>query len=108
LIGALTIRDRLPQIEVAVGETQHCLVYALVLRILEPLSRDDETALATFEDTHGVEFWLQSGGPATVVPFRKATALAYLLPEFDLRMPFAPTEFTQVNYAINRVLVRRA
>ena len=108
LIGALTIRDRLPQIEVAVGETQHCLVYALVLRILEPLSRDDETALATFEDTHGVEFWLQSGGPATIVPFRKATALAYLLPEFDLRMPFAPTEFTQVNYAINRVLVRRA
>jgi len=79
-----------------------------VLRILEPLTRDDAVALAAFEDLHGVEFWLQTGGPATVVPFRKATALAYLLPEFDLRMPFAPTEFTQVNYAINRVLVRRA
>ena len=112
LIASLSIRDRLPQIEVAIGEVANddgvALVYALVLRILEPLTRDDAVALAAFEDLHGVEFWLQTGGPATVVPFRKATALAYLLPEFDLRMPFAPTEFTQVNYAINRVLVRRA
>jgi 23S rRNA (uracil1939-C5)-methyltransferase len=34
--------------------------------------------------------------------------LAYVLPEFDLRFPYSPTEFTQVNPAINRVLVRRA
>jgi 23S rRNA (uracil1939-C5)-methyltransferase len=108
LIASLTIRDRLPQIEVAVGETDVGLVYALVLRILEPLTRDDEAKLSAFEDRYGVEFWLQSGGPATVRPFRKATPLAYLLPEFDVRMPFGPTEFTQVNYAINRVLVRRA
>jgi 23S rRNA (uracil1939-C5)-methyltransferase len=108
LIGGLSIRDRLPQIEVAVGETDSGLVYALVLRILEPLSREDEAMLAAFEDRHEVEFWLQSGGPATVVSFRRATPLAYLLPEFGLRMPFAPTEFTQVNYAVNRVLVRRA
>jgi 23S rRNA (uracil1939-C5)-methyltransferase len=112
LIGGLSIRDRLPQIEVAVGETtgetEAPLVYALVLRILEPLRHDDEAMLAAFEDRHAVEFWLQSGGPATGVPFRKGTRLAYLLPEFGLRMPFAPTEFTQVNYAMNRVLVRRA
>jgi 23S rRNA (uracil1939-C5)-methyltransferase len=108
LVASLSIRDRLPQIEVAVGETEDGLVYALVLRILEPLTGDDEASLAAFEDRHGVEFWLQTGGPATVVPFRRGSALAYLLPEFDLRMPFAPTEFTQVNYAINRVLVRRA
>jgi 23S rRNA (uracil1939-C5)-methyltransferase len=112
LVASLSIRDRLPQIEVAVGETagdaEGGLVYALVLRILEPLTPGDEAKLAAFEDRHAVEFWLQTGGPATVVPFRKATELAYLLPEFGLRMPFAPTEFTQVNYAINRVLVRRA
>ena len=112
LIAGLSIRDRLPQIEVAVGETAGAggtdLVYSLVLRILEPLTDDDRLRLAAFEDAHGVEFWLQTGGPATVVPMRKATPLAYLLPEFALRMPFAPTEFTQVNYAINRVLVRLA
>jgi 23S rRNA (uracil1939-C5)-methyltransferase len=108
LVASLTIRDRLPQIEVAIGETDEALVYALVLRILEPLTRDDEAKLSAFEDRYGVEFWLQSGGPATVRSFRKATPLAYLLPEFDVRMPFGPTEFTQVNYDINRVLVRRA
>jgi 23S rRNA (uracil1939-C5)-methyltransferase len=108
LVASLSIRDRLPQIEVAVGETETGLVYALVLRILEALTGDDESRLAAFEDRHRVEFWLQSGGPSTVVPFRTASALAYLLPEFGLTMPFAPTEFTQVNYGVNRVLVGRA
>jgi len=109
LVGSLSVRDRLPQIEVAIGEHADDLVYALVLRILEPLSGEDEARLDAFAAAHGVEFWLQSGGPATVVPLRpNATPLAYELPEFDVTMPFAPTEFTQVNYPINRVLVRRA
>jgi len=44
-----------------------------------------------------------------VTPFHpRNAALAYTLPEFDVALPFAPTEFTQVNAAINRVLVRRA
>jgi 23S rRNA (uracil1939-C5)-methyltransferase len=110
LVGGLSVRDRLPQIEVAIGEDEEGgLVYALVLRILAPLLQADEATLQNFEREHGVEFWLQTGGPATVVPLSpRATPLAYTLPEFDIRMPFAPTEFTQVNYAVNRVLVRRA
>jgi 23S rRNA (uracil1939-C5)-methyltransferase len=109
LVGALSVRDRLPQIEVAVGEHDGGLIYALVLRILEPLSAADEAALLAFEDANGVEFWLQSGGPGTVVPLRPgATPLAYALPESSITMPFGPTEFTQVNYPMNRVLVRRA
>jgi 23S rRNA (uracil1939-C5)-methyltransferase len=106
LIGALSIRDRLPQIEVAVGERGEQPVYALVLRILAPLAPEDETRLVAFADTHGVEFWLQTGGPATVVPFHpRDSSLAYSLPEFAVTMPFGPAEFTQVNDAINRVLV---
>jgi 23S rRNA (uracil1939-C5)-methyltransferase len=109
LIGALTIRDRLPQIEVAVGERGDQPVYALVLRILAPLAPEDEARLIAFADTHDVEFWLQTGGPATVVPFHpRGSSLAYSLPEFAVTMPFGPAEFTQVNDAINRVLVRRA
>jgi 23S rRNA (uracil1939-C5)-methyltransferase len=84
-------------------------VYALVLRILAPLTVADEAKLVAFADAHGVEFWLQTGGPETVTPFHPRNAtLAYTLPEFDVALPFAPTEFTQVNTAINRVLVRRA
>ena len=126
LIESLSIRKRLPQIEVAVGERltarpaaaagsegngaeTPALVYALVLRILEPLSVTDEAKLVAFADAHGVEFWLQSGGPETVIPFHPPGAtLAYTLPEFDIALPYAPTDFTQVNAAINRVLVRRA
>jgi 23S rRNA (uracil1939-C5)-methyltransferase len=109
LVAALTVRDRLPQIEVAIGETGAEADYALVLRILAPLTAEDETKLVAFAQLHRVGFWLQTGGPATVVPFYPRDAsLAYLLPEFGVTMPFGPTEFTQVNNAVNRVLVRRA
>jgi len=113
LVAGLSIRDRLPQIELAVGDDggdePGKAVYVLVLRILEPLSSTDETRLREFADRHGVQFYLQPGGPDTAVPFHPPQArLAYTLPEFGLVFPFAPTEFTQVNSAINRVLVRRA
>ena len=116
LMGSLTIRDRIPQIELAVGERLPAVdgagaatVYALVLRVLDLPSATDEAKLVAFADMHGVEFWLQPGGPGTVTPFhpRHAT-LAYTLPEFDIAIPFGPTDFTQVNAAVNRVLVRRA
>ncbi len=118
LVASLTIYDRLPQIELAVGEREEregqprasvALDYALVLRILAPLTPEDEDKLREFADRHGIAFWLQTGGPATVVPFHPPdSTLTYLLPEFAIAMPFAPTDFTQVNSAINRVLVRRA
>ncbi len=108
LIGGLTVRDRLPQIELAVGDGENA-AHVLVLRILEPISADDEAALLAFAQAHRVQFFLQPGGPATAAPLRPGgPALAYVLPEFDLRFPYSPTEFTQVNPAINRVLVRRA
>jgi 23S rRNA (uracil1939-C5)-methyltransferase len=110
LLGQLnesfTIRDILPQIEVAVGEH----VDVLVLRILQALSPADEEAIKQFADTHAVQFWLQTKGPETVVPFYPLDAppLTYSLPEFGITMPFAPTEFTQVNADMNRVMVSRA
>ena len=105
LVRDLSIRDRLPQIEVAVGaETT-----ALVLRVLEELTPADEALLRTFADTHGVQFWLQPKGPETAYLFYPlGQELAYTLPEFGIRMPFKPTDFTQVNHQINRVLVSRA
>jgi len=106
LVEGLSIRDKLPQIEVAVGEN----VYALVLRIMEPLSSDDEVALRDFADLHQIQFWLQTKGPETIVPFYPLDApeLSYSLPEFGIVMPFAPSEFTQVNSALNRVMISRA
>ena len=106
LIGGLSIRERMPQIEFALGER----VDALVLRILEPLTPEDEVKLRDFADEHHIQWWLQPKGPDTVYPFYplEAPSLNYTLPEFGIEMPFSPTEFTQVNPDINRVLVRRA
>ena len=106
LVSGLSIRDRIPQIEVAIGAE----VVVLVVRILQPLSRPDEAALRAFADAHGVQFWLQPAGPDSVRPFHPLDAppLYYALPEFGVRLYFAPTEFTQVNHAVNEILVRRA
>lgn len=106
LVGALSIPDRLPQIEVAMGDTPA----ALVFRILESLTPDDETKLREFADRHGVHIYLQTGGPDTATIFHppEAPLPAYRLPDFDVTLRFRPTDFTQVNHDVNRVLVRRA
>jgi 23S rRNA (uracil1939-C5)-methyltransferase len=106
MIEELSIRERLPQIEVACGEN----VDVLVLRIMEPLTSDDEAILRTFADAHDIQFWLQTKGPDTVVPFHPPIAppLTYTLPEYGIEMPFAPIEFTQVNHVLNRAMVHHA
>jgi 23S rRNA (uracil1939-C5)-methyltransferase len=105
LVAAMDQRDRLPQIEVAVGDA----VTALVLRHLEPLSAGDLERLRAFGQAHGVQWWLQPKGPDTVHRLDEGgPALAYTLPEFGIEMPFKPTDFTQVNHQINTMLVSRA
>ena len=106
LIGRMAARDTCPQIELACGDT----VTALVLRHLEPLGAGDLQLLSEFAAAHGVQWWLQPKGPDTVhlLDAEGAEQLAYGLPDFGITMPFKPTDFTQVNPHINRVLVSRA
>ncbi len=110
MLTTLDKRDRIPQIEVAVGER----VTALVLRLLEPLTPADEATLRAFADayaaSHRLQWWVQVKGPETAVPWYPLDApdLTYLLPEFDLDINFRPTEFTQVNHRVNRLMVQRA
>jgi 23S rRNA (uracil1939-C5)-methyltransferase len=106
LIGMMEQRDRLPQIELAGGEG----VTALVLRHLEPLSAADVDRLRAFGQQHAVQWWLQPHGPDSVHRLDAGVGpeLSYQLPEFGITMPFKPTDFTQVNPHINRVLVDRA
>ena len=109
LIGSMDQRDRLPQIELAIGQRMEGLVTALVLRHLEPLTSADADRLRAFGAVHGVQWWLQPKGPDTVHLLDEGgPELAYALPEFSITMPFKPTDFTQVNHPINSVLVGRA
>ena len=105
LVAAMTTRDRIPQIELAVGDE----TVALVLRHLEPLPEADLALLRDFGARYGVEWWLQPKGPDTVKRLDgAASTLAYRLPEFGIDMAFRPTDFTQVNQSINSALVSRA
>jgi 23S rRNA (uracil1939-C5)-methyltransferase len=110
LIGAMEARETLPQIELAIGDEGdgQALQIALALRHLKPLSPSDLDRLREFGVCHGVQWWLQAKGPDTVLPLDPDAELAYRLPAFGIAMPFRPTDFTQVNAAINRVLVGRA
>jgi 23S rRNA (uracil1939-C5)-methyltransferase len=102
LIARMDARDTCPQIELACGDS----VTALVLRHLEPLSDADKPSCAPLPAAHGVQWWLQPKGPDTVKLLDEGgEQLSYALPDFGITMPFKPTDFTQVNPHINRVLV---
>ena len=105
LIEQLSIREQLPQIEVAVGETAS----ALVLRVLTTPAERDLTLLREFELRHAVRFYLQSGGLDSVrVLTEPAPRLAYTLPDAGVELEFAPTDFIQINAEANRSLVMAA
>jgi 23S rRNA (uracil1939-C5)-methyltransferase len=105
LIEKLSVRERTPQVEVAVGDD----AIALVFRHLLPLTDADHAQLKAFHEKHGVHVWLQPAGPDSVRPFApEESDLWYSLPEFDLKIHFRPTDFTQVNAAVNRILVSKA
>lgn len=118
LVMGLSIVDRMPQIEIAVGEPEEPNsddpkkakpVTALVFRNLLPLTTTDEQLLRDFADQHQVWIWLQPKGIETVAPFYPETGkLCYRLPEFEIEMPFKPADFTQVNHMMNRTLVSKA
>jgi 23S rRNA (uracil1939-C5)-methyltransferase len=106
LISKLSIRDRVPQVEIAVGDSATVLLF----RILLPLNAEDEALLREFADANRVHVWLQPEGPDSAAPFHPAGGggLSYALPEFGLKISFQPADFTQVNPAVNRLLVSRA
>lgn len=106
LISTLSIRARLPQIEVAVGDAQTRLVF----RVLDPPSSADLANLVRFADAENVTIALQSGGPDSVQDLHPANPepLYYRLPDHDVTLHFEATDFVQVNAEINRRMVNLA
>lgn len=105
LIATLSIRARLPQIEVAVGDN----ATALVFRVLDPPTDNDLTALAAFGKSHAIRVYLQEGGLDTVRPIEAdLEPLHYRLDAFDLTIRFEPVDFVQINADINALMVQTA
>lgn len=104
LVGSLSIRERVPQIELAAGEG----ALALVLRVLSAPDESDHARLEDFEAEHDVSLYLQTGGPDTVVPLSaRSRPLSYRLADFDVTFEFLPTDFVQINAALNEAMVSR-
>lgn len=106
LIAGMSVSDRVPQVEVSIGGAQT----VLVLRHLAALSNSDRQRLREFADRHRIVWYLQANGPETASLFYPpdTPSLSYTLPDFDVELRFSPTDFTQVNHGVNRMLVRRA
>ena len=107
MIGRLSIRARLPQIEIAVADN----AVALVFRVLDAPSVEDEVLLRAFGESNNVRVYLQPGGLDSIsllFPEEPVEALHYLLPEFDVRIDFDPLGFVQINSEINLSMVGRA
>ena len=106
LLASLSVSEQVRQIDFAVGE--HCT--AILLGLPATLKASDEKKLQHFADQHEVVFYVQPKGPDSVYRLYPGSEpnLSYTLPEFSVELAFLPSDFTQVNHAVNRVLVRRA
>ena len=104
-LSALSIADRIPQLEAVMGEGG----VVLVLRILSAPNEADRSTLAAFEERYGVRLYLQPGRPESAMPLRGGAAdLHYRLPDPGVDIHFEPADFIQVNDEINRKLVQLA
>jgi 23S rRNA (uracil1939-C5)-methyltransferase len=105
LVGGLSCADRIPQIELAVGNNARALVFRHIL----PLNGDDESKLRVFGETHGLQIFAQVGAPNTVRAIWPATPepLFYSLPD-GIVIHFHPSDFIQVNADINAKMIGQA
>ena len=107
LVARLSIRARLPQIEIAIAENS----IALVFRVLDEPDAADKEHLIAFGTENSCRIYLQPGGLDSLQLIEPASideALYYTLPEFDIRIDFEPVDFVQVNSEINQRMVHFA
>jgi 23S rRNA (uracil1939-C5)-methyltransferase len=106
LIAGLEAKSRIAQIQVASGDN----ATVLVLRNLDPLSDSDRRVLAEFAQAQGLKLWLQPGNETTIAPLTEhdRVELSYALPAYDLKLTFLPTDFVQVNAAVNQQMIQQA
>ncbi len=106
-IGELSIRDKIPQVELAGGDDD----IALVLRHLSPFSSKDIERLRAFAEKWQLKLYLQPGNESTCqlfYPEGEQERLSYAFPDYDLNLHFHPLDFTQVNPEINRAMLQKA
>lgn len=106
-VSGLSIRDQIPQLEVAVADEGP----AMIIRHLKPLSEADLVATEQFAHEHGYRIYLQPKGPESIHLFYPKGAdplLHYQLRAHRVVFAFGPTDFTQVNASLNEKMMDQA
>jgi 23S rRNA (uracil1939-C5)-methyltransferase len=105
LAETLSIREHLPQVELAAGDRHS----ALVFRVLREPSPEDLEKIAGFGLQRDVQIFLQPGGLDTVRPLRTDyPPLEYSIDAGRITLEFGPIDFIQVNGVINAHMVEAA
>jgi 23S rRNA (uracil1939-C5)-methyltransferase len=106
LIEKISIKDQIPQIEVAVSDNG----IALVMRHLAEFTEEDLNQLIEFEQKNNFKFYLQPGGYDSVhrLDGDDSSELFYRLEDHDLNIYFQPIDFTQINVDINQQMINLA
>ena len=105
LAETLTIKEKVPQVELAAGDEET----ALVFRVMETPSAADLEKISAFGIERGLQIFLQTGGLDTVRPVRSDYApLSYAVDGGNVRIAFGPVDFIQVNRGINVSMVDAA
>ena len=100
-IEVLSIKEHVPQIEVAIAEKDTILI----LRHLQPLNENDEKVLIDYAKKLSITWYLQSGGLDTIKPLKNPVQLTYSIPKHNIEMSFLPNDFTQVNFELNKKMI---
>ena len=100
-IEVLSIKEHVPQIEVAIAEKDTILI----LRHLQPLNENDEKVLIDYAKKLSITWYLQSGGLDTIKPLKNPVQLTYSIPKHNIEMSFLPNDFTQVNFELYKKMI---
>ena len=102
LFAQMTIKAFIPQVECSMGDD----ATSLIIRHMKPFTIEDLDKIKVFASQHGLQIYLQSKGPNTVVALETyADALNFILPEYKLRYEFLPNDFIQVNRRMNEKMI---
>ena len=103
VVAQLSVRHRLPQIEMSSGELEVAVVFCHLL----PLSDNDRALLREFADLHQVLVFTRAVGSDSIqsIVSGQATTLQYSLPRHQIRLTYAATDFIQANAQMNELLV---
>jgi len=105
LIQAMSIREHVPQLEVACGD-DGC---ALIVRHMKPMSSADVALWGHFHARTGIAIYLQPKGPDSITLLApEQHQLEYRIDGGQIGIQFQPGDFVQVNAGINQRMVQQA